>query len=86
MISAGVTTSQLFLIVERERNWQLHQADWPNFRVLCREELTTNISDMNSFTRMLRLIVKKPVPRTLATPKRLTPPWSDDACRGAIRE
>ena len=79
------------MMQERVQRWKLTKSNLEQFQHLCSTRLhQSTIMDaddhMSLFTSILKDIVEKTIPKTLAVLKRFNKPWFIDTCKYAIKE
>ena len=71
--------------------WNMHQADWGAFRLLCQAKLrydphdiTTN--SLENFSATLLSIATETIPKTSKQQHRQSVPWFNDSCKSAVAD
>ena len=75
---------------QRLPRWQLHRADWQQYRKLCQEQITLEThlfanDPIKTFTETILNIADKCIPKSSTDPKKPFFPWWNNHCGDAIR-
>lgn len=68
--------------------WNFNKANWETYQLLCQTQLNetfSGITDIMAYTRTLRAIADKTIPKTNTKTKRKKPPWMNEECKQAIQ-
>ena len=78
-------------VQQRPQRWNLHKANWEQFRVHCEQSIHPNAFEDSEnpaelFNSLLYSAAEKSIPRTSTNPKHPNKPWFNDDCKKAIAE
>ena len=75
---------------ERNSQWRLHKADWPQYQIKCMMDITKQkFQDLEdpayTFTDTIIEIAKQTIPKSSTNSHRIHKPWFNEDCANAIK-